>query len=220
MIKYTEEQKKVWTSSEKEMYQKLIENTSADLKQYKTMLYEIGIYLEEENKKLDKNSDKYRENRDVLAEIQDRLRELDGTKANVEVNLQSNTSGFFNGLKQGFSNMFNDVGNAFGGMFNYFRGYATGGFPDEGQMFYARESGPELVGTIGGSTAVVNNTQIVDAVSLGVANAVAGVLGNQKSSSNNATYLYLNGKEFAKAVYSDMETESQRRNKNTSIRRS
>src|SRR5699024_3997301 len=50
--------------------------------------------------------------------------------------------------------------------------FASGGFPEEGQMFFARENGPELVGTIGGSTAVVNNTQIVDAVSAGVANAV------------------------------------------------
>lgn len=97
--------------------------------------------------------------------------------------------------------------------------FASGGFPEEGQMFFARESGPELVGTIGGSTAVVNNTQIVDAVSAGVANAVASVLTSQESSSSNATYLYINGSEFAKAIYSDMEQETNRRNRSTSIRR-
>jgi sugar-specific transcriptional regulator TrmB len=53
------------------------------------------------------------------------------------------------------------------------RGYATGGFPDEGQMFIAREAGPELVGTIGGHTAVANNDQIVSAVASGVASANA-----------------------------------------------
>ena len=47
-----------------------------------------------------------------------------------------------------------------------------------GQMFIAREAGPELVGTIGGNTAVVNNDQIVASVASGVAQAVASVLGN------------------------------------------
>lgn len=45
---------------------------------------------------------------------------------------------------------------------------ATGGFPHMGQMFVAREAGPELVGTIGNRTAVVNNDQIVASVSQGV----------------------------------------------------
>ncbi len=56
--------------------------------------------------------------------------------------------------------------------------YASGGFPDTGQMFIARESGPELVGKIGNSTAVANNDQIVSAVSSGVAQAVSQVMGS------------------------------------------
>ena len=56
--------------------------------------------------------------------------------------------------------------------------YASGGFPDTGQMFIARESGPELVGKIGSSTAVANNDQIVSAVSSGVAQAVSQVMGS------------------------------------------
>ena len=58
------------------------------------------------------------------------------------------------------------------------RGFATGGFPSTGQMFIAREAGPEMVGTIGNQTAVANNDQIVAAVSAGVANAVSSVMGN------------------------------------------
>lgn len=46
--------------------------------------------------------------------------------------------------------------------------FADGGFPNVGQMFVAREAGPELVGTIGNRTAVVNNDQIVASVSQGV----------------------------------------------------
>ena len=49
--------------------------------------------------------------------------------------------------------------------------FATGGFPETGQMFVAREAGPELVGNIGRKTAVANNEQIVASVSRGVAEA-------------------------------------------------
>ena len=47
--------------------------------------------------------------------------------------------------------------------------FASGGFPTTGEMFIARESGPEMVGTMGGRTAVANNDQIVSGVSAGVA---------------------------------------------------
>lgn len=46
--------------------------------------------------------------------------------------------------------------------------FASGGFPTTGQYFIARERGPELVGSIGNRTAVVNNEQIVASVSDGV----------------------------------------------------
>lgn len=51
--------------------------------------------------------------------------------------------------------------------------FAEGGYPATGQMFIARESGPEMVGRIGGRTAVANNDQIVDGVSKGVYMAVS-----------------------------------------------
>lgn len=54
--------------------------------------------------------------------------------------------------------------------------FATGGFPEQGQYFLAREKGPELVGTIGNKTAVANNNQIVQSVSDGVFNALNPVL--------------------------------------------
>ena len=54
--------------------------------------------------------------------------------------------------------------------------YASGGTPTSGEMFLAREKGPELVGTIGGHTAVMNNNQIVSSVAAGVADAVANVM--------------------------------------------
>lgn len=50
---------------------------------------------------------------------------------------------------------------------------ATGGFPDTGQMFIAREAGPEMVGKIGNKSAVVNNDQIIAGISAGVSDANA-----------------------------------------------
>lgn len=49
--------------------------------------------------------------------------------------------------------------------------YATGGFPEQGQMFIAREAGAEMVGNIGRKTAVANNDQIVSGIAGGVAEA-------------------------------------------------
>ncbi|MCD8201747.1 MAG: hypothetical protein LUD47_06770 [Clostridia bacterium] len=51
-------------------------------------------------------------------------------------------------------------------------GFANGGFPDEGQLFIANEAGPELVGTMGGHTAVANNDQIVEGIKQGVREAL------------------------------------------------
>ena len=55
-------------------------------------------------------------------------------------------------------------------------GFADGGYPMQGQMFIAREAGAELVGNVGGRTGVVNNDQIVEAVSNGVYQAVSQAL--------------------------------------------
>lgn len=54
--------------------------------------------------------------------------------------------------------------------------YANGGMPNMGQLFVAREKGPELVSTLKGHTAVMNNEQIVASVSQGVSDAVYNVM--------------------------------------------
>ena len=62
--------------------------------------------------------------------------------------------------------------------------FAEGGFPSQGQAFVAREAGPELVGTIGGKTAVANNDDIVAAVSQGVYEAVSAANASDRGGSN------------------------------------
>lgn len=51
------------------------------------------------------------------------------------------------------------------------RTYAQGGWPEVGELFISREAGPELVGTIGGNTAVANNNDIVQGIQGGVERA-------------------------------------------------
>lgn len=54
--------------------------------------------------------------------------------------------------------------------------FEDGGFPNEGQLFIAREAGAEMVGAMGRKTAVANNDQIVEGISAGVSVANDGVI--------------------------------------------
>lgn len=95
---------------------------------------------------------------------------------------------------------------------------ADGGLLDEGQMFVAREAGPELVGSFNGRSAVMNNDQIVQAVSAGVAKAVSAVFGNSNGNReiiealNNLTVrAYISGDE----VFEEMQAKSRQYNRMT-----
>ena len=67
--------------------------------------------------------------------------------------------------------------------------FATGGFPNTGQMFIANEAGPELVGKIGKRNAVANNMQITegiaDAVAPAVYEAVTAAMKNSNSTNSD-----------------------------------
>lgn len=81
---------------------------------------------------------------------------------------------------------------------------ADGGLPPVGEMFIAREAGPEFVGRIGSSNVVANNQQIVDSVAKGVAQAVASVMTG--GNNNQPTNLYLpNGSKFASWVVDEID---------------
>ena len=84
--------------------------------------------------------------------------------------------------------------------------YAQGGFPGMGELFVAREAGPELVGTMGGRTAVANNDQIVEGIKRGVYEAVTAAMSQQGNKNGGGTaVLNVNGREFARAIYRDMQ---------------
>ena len=64
----------------------------------------------------------------------------------------------------------------------------------DGQLFIAREAGPELVGTMGGHTAVANNDQIVSGIAFGVAQAESEQ--NELLRQQNSILMRLLEKEF------------------------
>ena len=85
--------------------------------------------------------------------------------------------------------------------------YASGGFPQVGEAFIAREAGPELVGTIGRRTAVANNDQIVEGIAYGVsvANRESDSLLREQNTLLRAMLekesgVYLDGKKITKNV--------------------
>lgn len=59
--------------------------------------------------------------------------------------------------------------------------FANGGFPRSGELFIAREAGPELVGSIGGKTAVGGNDQIERAIFNAVLTAMSQAMANGSS---------------------------------------
>lgn len=78
---------------------------------------------------------------------------------------------------------------------------AGGGFPDTGQMFIAREAGPELVGRIGRRTAVANNDQIVQGIASAVRSAMAGANNPNGGGTTRITVQnVLNGKAIGESV--------------------
>lgn len=83
--------------------------------------------------------------------------------------------------------------------------YASGGFPEHGQMFIAREDGPELVGQMGNRAAVANNDQIVDGIAsanTGVINAVMAIGAMiTKAVNDKDTTVSLDGRQVSRSLY-------------------
>lgn len=85
--------------------------------------------------------------------------------------------------------------------------YASGGIlGTHGQMFIAREAGPELVGTLGGHTAIMNNDQIVASVSDGVYKAVLAAMA--QGATDRGTQVVLEGD--AARLFRVIQTEARR----------
>lgn len=126
----------------------------------------------------------------------------------------------FSGVADGLQKTFEDAKNAIKGVWNGIADslngshsigggsfrinlpklFANGGFPSQGSMFIAGESGAELVGNINGRTAVANNDQIT----AGIANAVYAAMVSANGSGSGQRYInntiQIDGKTIARAV--------------------
>lgn len=89
--------------------------------------------------------------------------------------------------------------------------FANGGFPDMGQLFIARERGAEMVGNIGGKTAVANNDQITTAIAAAVGPAVydamMSAMANGDSGQINLN-LELGGQKITDYVIQDVKNRT------------
>lgn len=94
--------------------------------------------------------------------------------------------------------------------------YAKGGFPNMGEMFVARENGPEMVGRMGRRNAVANNNQIVDGIRAGVYEAMVNALESFSgggNGQNTEVKIYLEGD--SKKLFKVIRTEGQNYQKST-----
>lgn len=94
--------------------------------------------------------------------------------------------------------------------------YAKGGFPNMGEMFVARENGPEMVGRMGRRNAVANNNQIVDGIRAGVYEAMVNALESFSgggNGQNTEVKVYLEGD--SKKLFKVIRTEGQDYQKST-----
>lgn len=91
------------------------------------------------------------------------------------------------------------------------KGFAAGGYPTTGSLFIANEAGPEMVGTIGNRTAVVNNGQIVESIKAGVYEAMASAMAN--GGSNVSVVLEGDTASFFSAIVRENNREIMRTGK-------
>ena len=123
---------------------------------------------------------------------------ISGAVQNAWSSITSMVSNARSTLSSIASSVSSTVSNAVTSVKNFVTGkrYASGGYPDQGQLFWARENGAgaELVGTIGGQTAVASNDDILEGIRQGVYEAVSAAMGGGYGSQD--IRVYLDGREI------------------------
>ena len=123
-------------------------------------------------------------------------------------------SGIHNGIVDSVRSTI-DIKNKKGKTKDYYtvRAYAQGGYPESGELFYANENGPEMVGRIGNRTAVANNDQIATTLT----NVLIKALDEHNSNNNqpSKTVIYLGSKKIYEGYGDYIESENDRYGTNT-----
>lgn len=89
--------------------------------------------------------------------------------------------------------------------------YAEGGFPTKGNLFIANEAGPELVGNIGGRTAVANNDMIVQAIENAAYKGMTRALSQSDSTNITLNVGGISDSAVARALFNPMIDEAKRK---------
>ena len=123
-----------------------------------------------------------KEAQEAVEKVTKALKDVGNTVVSPKIKIEVDDSAVVKYRK----NKANEVMRDYPGMGNIDRRYASGGFPAVGQLFVAREAGPELVGTMGGRNAVANNGQIIAGIQAGVTNAMSTVLSQSGGAANRS----------------------------------
>jgi hypothetical protein len=90
--------------------------------------------------------------------------------------------------------------------------YASGGYPEQGELFFANEQGPEMIGRIGNRSAVANNDQITESITNALITALNGYdFGGGKS----PTTIYIGNKKVYEGYGDYVNSENDRYGTNT-----
>ena len=89
-----------------------------------------------------------------------------------------------------------------------FNWFAEGGFPETGELFVAREAGPELVGNIGNKAAVANNDQIVAGIAQAAYQGVSNALKENKGKERQQVAVYIGNKKIYSGYGQYLNSES------------
>ena len=131
----------------------------------------------------------------VVEKASSKLSAIVGKVQSAMATASSAISGTYSSIQSGVATAVNNVktavSNVVSNVTKYF--FADGGYPEQGQLFVAREAGPELVGSIGGRTAVASNDDILDGIRQGVYDAVSAAMGGSYGSQD--IRVYLDGRE-------------------------
>lgn len=145
----------------------------------------------------------------VVTPIQNLLSRISGAISSAISGASSALGSLFGGSssKKSYSNPYDNRPDWIKAQGLTFGVFASGGFPDVGQLFVAREQGPELVGRIGNQSAVANNNQIIDGIRQGVYEAM---MASNSGGRNGDINLYVSGKQLMTAVAEEARRETVR----------
>lgn len=127
----------------------------------------------------------------------------------------------FESAKDAIKGIWNNIADTMNGTHSFFghsytinlpKLYANGGFPSQGSMFIAGESGAELVGNINGRTAVANSDQITTGIASAVYSAIMSANGSASGGQYINNTIEIDGVAIARAVTKGQEQLNRRYN--------